>query len=359
MFHNNATIKRRELLTTIARLTLRGELSAQIDALPSRMFPKHGDSTRCCVHKSRAILRQRLRASLGFSVEANDDDQYPLSWYAAQAETRTAVSEPIFTVIDEACSACVRTHYQVTNACRGCLARPCLMNCPKKAIEMVDGQARIDPAKCVNCGLCQKACPYHAIIYMPIPCEEVCPVGAISKDELGLEVIDPEKCIACGKCVQSCPFGAIMEKSQLVDVIQATRAGRPVIAMVAPSIVGQFPGSWGQLVTAIEQAGFCGVREVALGADQAAADEAREWRERIEGGEPFMTTSCCPAFTRGRGKACAGTGRPGLAYPFAHALHGRADRRGEPGGGAGLYRPVHGQAPRGPGRPLGGLCPDL
>ena len=78
----------------------------------------------------------------------------------------------MLTVLDEACNACVRTHFMVTNACQGCLARPCMMNCGKKAIEIKHGRAHIDEEKCVNCGLCMQNCPYHAIIKIPVPCEE-------------------------------------------------------------------------------------------------------------------------------------------------------------------------------------------
>ena len=38
-----------------------------------------------------------------------------------------------------------------------------------------------------------KAAPYHAIVYIPVPCEESCPVKAISKDEHGIEHIDENK----------------------------------------------------------------------------------------------------------------------------------------------------------------------
>ena len=31
--------------------------------------------------------------------------------------------------------------------------------------------------------------PYHAIVYIPVPCEESCPVKAISKDEHGIEPV--------------------------------------------------------------------------------------------------------------------------------------------------------------------------
>lgn len=298
MYENNATLRRRDLLIKLSRLLFEDKLISHIDRIAVQMFPKRSDSsTRCCIYKSRAIIKYRTMAILGFSIEDEYDELMPLSKYAQMALEREKVEFPILTVIDEACSSCVKANYVVTNVCRGCFARPCMMNCPKKAISMHDGQAKIDPAKCVNCGLCMKACPYHAVIYVPVPCEESCPVGAITKDELGLEKIDYSKCIYCGKCTRECPFGAIMEKSQIIDVIKQLKSNKKVIAIVAPAVVGQFPAEFEKIVSAIKQAGFADVVEAAIGADITAVKETAEFKERIAHGSEFMTTSCCPAYT--------------------------------------------------------------
>lgn len=37
--------------------------------------------------------------------------------------------------------------------------------------------------------------------------------------------------------------------------------------------------------------------EVALGAEITAANEAKELEEKMQEGQAFMTTSCCPAYT--------------------------------------------------------------
>ncbi len=294
---NNATRIHREILVRIARLFLQGRLVEGVNRIPLEMRPRGEAPLRCCIYKDRAVLKYRCMAALGHRVESEQDELTPLSEYARAALERENPEGPILTVLDLACSACVRSRYMVTEACRGCLARPCTLKCPGGAISQVNGQARIDTARCMNCGLCLKACPYHAIIRVPIPCEESCPVGAITKDETGKEHIDYEKCISCGKCTQACPFGAIMERSQIIDVLKALEEDRPVRAMVAPAIAGQFPGTMEQLVGALHLLGFDGVVEVALGADRTAQEEAAEWKDRVEAGsQPFMTTSCCPAY---------------------------------------------------------------
>lgn len=297
VFDNNATQLRRELLIQIAKLYLNGTLFEDIDRIPIAMRPRNTASTRCCVYRDRVLIKYRCMAILGMGVEEETDELRSLASYADEALTREEIIGPILTVLDEACSACIQSNYFITNACRGCLARPCTLNCPKKAIDVEDGQAEINPDKCINCGRCMQVCPYHAIIFVPIPCEEACPVGAISKGEGGKECIDHSLCIHCGKCLRACPFSAIMEKSQLLDVLKGFTVKRPMVAMIAPSIIGQFNASLEQITGALLELGFSAVIEVASGAEITAEREAEEFQERMQRGDRFMTTSCCPAYT--------------------------------------------------------------
>ncbi|HQB89556.1 MAG TPA: 4Fe-4S binding protein, partial [Treponemataceae bacterium] len=194
--NNNAALVKRELLIALISAMLDDRLESDIDRIPYEMTsaPDY-EPIRCCVQHDRQILKTRLLARLGFSVEDYSDDGTPLAVYAKQALERTGVTGPILTVLDDACNACVKARYLVTNACQGCLARPCMMNCPKKAVRVVDGRAVIDTDLCVSCGICMRECPYHAIIEVPVPCERACPVGAVSKDEQGKERIDYSKCV--------------------------------------------------------------------------------------------------------------------------------------------------------------------
>ncbi|MBO5137583.1 MAG: 4Fe-4S dicluster domain-containing protein [Spirochaetaceae bacterium] len=295
--NNNAAHLKREILVRIAKLQLAGKLEEGVHYIPREMAPSGSQPVRCCIFHDREILRMRVMARLGHSVEDYDDEK-KLAEFAKEALERETPTWPMLTVLDEACNACVRSHYMVTNACQACLARPCMMNCGKKAISISAGRAHIDPEKCVNCGLCMQNCPYHAIIKIPVPCEEACPVGAISKDEDGKERIDYHKCIFCGNCMRECPFGAMMDKSQLVDVLKHIINGKKVVAMYAPAIAAQFRAAPGQLEGALKQAGFSRVWEVAIGADITANKEAHEFEERMGKGDIMMTTSCCPAYVR-------------------------------------------------------------
>lgn len=300
-FINNAAIIKRQLMVRLARMMLAGNLNSQVDFIPMQQTPRESASMRCCVHHDRAVLRYRLMALLGFAAENEkpEDEIRNLASYVAEADQQgdSRHDDKILTVIDEACSSCVRANYQVTNACRGCVARLCIMNCPRKAIRIENGHARIDEKLCVSCGICAKACPYHSIIYQPIPCEEACPVSAITQDERGKEKIDENKCIHCGKCLQACPFGAIMERSEIFDVLKSLLdPAKQTIAMIAPAIIGQFNTDMGKVVTALRKLGFNQVVEVAYGADIAAEKETAEFIERTTHGSLCMTSSCCPAY---------------------------------------------------------------
>ncbi len=269
------------------------------DRIPLELRPKEQQPSRCCIYKDRAVLKYRCMAGLGTAPDEETDELKTLKEYGEDALKRDELPKSKLSVIDIACSACIKSQYMVTNACRGCFAQPCRLNCPRDAITIVNGRAHIDPEKCVNCGKCHEVCPYHSIIKVPVPCEEACPVNAITKDEFGKEHIDTEKCISCGKCLASCPFGAIVERSQMVDVLkQLHETDNKVIAMLAPAVVGQFPGDIKNLVGALKKAGFDEVIEVAVGADITTQKEAAEFIERQEAGAKLMTTSCCPAYYR-------------------------------------------------------------
>lgn len=295
---NNATLIRREIITRLCRLYLEGKLE-DIDRIALAMAPRNTltNGSRCCIHKARAIIKYRIMALLGFNIADETDELESLYSYALRALAGTDQGEGVLTVVGEACTSCVKSNYVVSNLCRGCLASNCMVICPKNAIVMENGQAKIDPLKCVGCGLCKDACPYHTIIYVPIPCEESCPVKAISQNSEGIEQIDYEKCIHCGRCMVACPFGAIMYKSQLISILhKMSKADKPVVAMLAPAVCGQFRASYGQLVTAVKKLGFTDVFEVAQGAELTARHEAEELGHVLESGQQFMATSCCPAW---------------------------------------------------------------
>ena len=263
---NNVMIVRQALLTKLIKLWNNNQLVEGIDRIPIELSPRNAKPVgRCCIYKERAITKYKSLPLLGFDMSDEQDELTPLSDYARRALERTELKENIMCVVDEACSSCIRSNYQITNLCRGCVARACSISCPNNAIEFdpETSQGRINHKNCISCGKCYQNCPYHAIVHIPVPCEESCPVGAITKDENGVEHIDESKCIYCGKCLNSCPFGAIFEISQVFDILQSIRNGKQVVAMVAPAVLSQYNVPAEQMYGAIKRIGFTDVIEVA------------------------------------------------------------------------------------------------
>lgn len=319
---------KKEILVRIIKAFLSDNFEEEARLIPYTMRPKGMEVPyRCCVYKERAIIKDRAIAGLGFSIE-EDDETVTLGKYAKQALEREEISEKNLTVLQVACKGCNSNRIYVTDLCQGCIARPCMSSCKFGAISIVNGRSVIDDSKCKKCQMCVKACPYNAIVKISVPCEDACPVGAITKDETGYASIDYERCISCGRCISACPFGAVHERSQIIDILKAIKNGKKVVAMIAPAIAGQFPGNIYQLKTAIKKAGFTEVYEVAQGADITAHNEAEEFVERMneakeqsqewvnewvnEGGyevntaetankgkiKEFMTTSCCAGYNQ-------------------------------------------------------------
>ena len=219
-----------DILREVARYAYEDRLLDGLTEIPKIIAPGPKPTMRCCIYKERAIVSERLKLAMG-----GDKD-----------------NPNTIEVIGIACDECPVSTYQVTDACRGCLAHRCAAACPR---------------------------------------------GAISFDEHQKAHIDPDKCIECGACVYQCPFGAISEKSYILDAIRILRESEngknyKVYAVVAPSISSQFRyAKLGQVITALKRLGFYNVVEAALGADMVAWSEAQELAEK-----GFLTSSCCPAF---------------------------------------------------------------
>jgi [FeFe] hydrogenase (group B1/B3) len=283
---------RRKVLAEISRLTFEGRLATDISEILGTVVTEDGPRYRCCVHKERAVLKDRINLALGQPIGS------PLEEAAEAALAGQAADLPVMNVLPEACDRCPIDKFLVTDACRNCLAHNCIASCPRKAIMVVQNRAYIDKTKCVECGLCKRSCSYGAIIEISRPCERACDLKAVTAGSDRRAYIDQDKCVSCGACKQACPFGAIADWSSIVQIIQHFRQGHAVYALVAPAFVGQFGPKVkpAQIMAGLRRLGFAGATEVSLGADIVALAEAREFVETVPGRQPFMTTSCCPAF---------------------------------------------------------------
>ncbi len=267
-----------KVLREVAKQAWAGTLQENILEIPKTIVPGKVPTMRCCVYKERAIVSERVKLAMG-GDKANPN---------------------VIEVIDIACDECPMGGYEVTNACRGCLAHRCEDVCKFGAITFdANHVAHIDKSKCRECGACSKVCPYSAIHNFKRPCETACKIKAISMGEEKQACIDNSKCISCGACVYACPFGAINEKSYILNVVSMLQESQEnqaykVYAIVAPSISSQFTyAKLGQVITGLRKLGFHTVIEAALGADMVAQEESKELAEK-----GFLTSSCCPAFVK-------------------------------------------------------------
>lgn len=264
-----------KVLKEVVKLERANDLENGYHTIPKKIIPGPKATMRCCIYHERAIVQDRVKLAMG------GDKSNP----------------NIVEVLDSACDECPVKRFSVTEACRGCIAHKCQIVCPVGAITTVNNHSVIDHERCIECGLCMKACPYSAIIELQRPCVKGCAAKAISIGEQKKALIDNEKCIRCGACVYLCPFGAIVDKSYIVDVMRLLRDSKygreyHVYAAIAPSFAGQFSyANPGQIISGIKRAGFSGVVEAALGADIVSSMETDELIEK-----GFLTSSCCPAF---------------------------------------------------------------
>lgn len=223
---------RRAVLTGLARFTWQGTLPEHIYDILYSVVTEDSPRVRCCVHKERAVLKNRINMALGLTVGLNIVEA---SKIALTEPVNKAL--PIIDVLPEACDQCPIDKFLVTDACRHCVAHKCMNKCPKNAITIHQNRAYIDKTKCIECGMCKKVCPYGAIIEISRPCERSCALNAIHAGADRKAKIDTSKCVECGSCRSACPFGAIDERSNIVQIIQAIRAGQRVHALLARLLV--------------------------------------------------------------------------------------------------------------------------
>lgn len=138
------------LLIRLVTLLKENNLVDGVRYIPVEMRPRDKKNS-CCVHKDRYIIRHKIISILGFDIRNEEDiDLVPLSHYAQKSLDNKNMKEDILSVVHEACNACMQSQYFITNMCRGCEARPCMMNCPKSAISFKGGKATISQEDCVS-----------------------------------------------------------------------------------------------------------------------------------------------------------------------------------------------------------------
>ena len=131
----------------------------------------------------------------------------------------------------------------------------------------------------VNCRDCYK-------------CIRNCLIKAIRYSDGHAEIIDDE-CIQCGECIVACPrHGQNEDRGEVERIRRQIRAGRRVVASVAPSFIADFDvGSIEDLREGLIQLGFADAQETAIGAEIVS----REYEKIMASGETdVLISSSCP-----------------------------------------------------------------
>ncbi|GAA0673505.1 MULTISPECIES: 4Fe-4S dicluster domain-containing protein [Clostridium] len=279
-FESQVQLIKYKVLKDIIERTINGTFVESRYKMPKEILSSDEPLTRCCIYKEREIVSQRIDVA---ADPLNDD-------------------ECVINILSIACDECPVKRFQITEACRGCLAHKCIQVCPRDAIIIENGRAVIDQKKCIECGRCKDACPFNAVSDVMRPCKKACGSKAIKIREDKKADIDRDKCTSCGACAYKCPFGAISDRSEIIPIVKSLESYKKdkkqkVYAVVAPAIASQYHAQAGQIIAAIKKMGFSDVIEAALGADIVAYHESLEFAERVgKNGEVCMMTSCCPAF---------------------------------------------------------------
>lgn len=167
-----------------------------------------------------------------------------------------------------------------------------------------------DMDKCIMCRRCETMC------------NDVQTVGALSGINRGFNAVvapafevnlEDSVCTHCGQCVAVCPVGALSEENLTWSVVEALAdPEKVVVVQTAPAVraalgeeFGMEPGSLvtGKMVAALRRLGFDYVFDTDFAADLTIMEEGTELLDRIkrflDGDKTVklpILTSCCPGW---------------------------------------------------------------
>lgn len=134
-------------------------------------------------------------------------------------------------------------------------------------------------ARCKNCYKCLRECP----------------VKAIEVTNHQAKIIE-DRCILCGRCTEVCPQNAKYVHSEKESVKALLASGEKIVASVAPSFVGSFGADdFSVMKIALAKLGFRDAEETAVGANAVT----ERYAENLKSGKyKNYITSACPAIDR-------------------------------------------------------------
>ena len=201
----------------------------------AKAIVEEGAKTNLCVPGATAVA-EKVSAILGVEAEAVESR---VAFVHCNGIPEAAKDKAVYEGVKSCKSECLI--YGGSKACvYGCVGcGDCASVCPKRAICVEDGIARVNKKLCIGCGLCVKTCPKGIISLIPAnakvavmcsnkekgatvrkectngcigckKCELSCPKDAIHVEN-NLSKIDYEKCVGCGLCAKVCPVQCIIK----------------------------------------------------------------------------------------------------------------------------------------------------
>lgn len=134
---------------------------------------------------------------------------------------------------------------------------------------------RMKEANCKNCYKCIRSCP----------------VKSIGFDQNQAQIL-PEDCVLCGVCFVVCPQKAKETRNDIPAAKALLKQDNPVFVSLAPSFIANQPRlTFKGLSHALQELGFAGVEETAVGATQIQAEYERLLKNS-DGRQVYISTCC-------------------------------------------------------------------
>ena len=147
---------RKRVFAEVAKLAYEGGDYTRMEKLPYEIVPGEVGRQRESVFLERAIVGERIRLAMGLPLRPVTEHSLLSDGVEESAIAEKYYDPPLINVIKYACNACAPTHYEVTGACQGCLARHCQHACPKGAISTERGRpssTRASASSAVSAGM--------------------------------------------------------------------------------------------------------------------------------------------------------------------------------------------------------------
>ena len=132
---------RHEVFKEVARVAFEEEnVNDAIEAIPYLITPTEVPRYNESIYRERAIAGERVRLAMGMSLRPADKPVHITEGLDQSNISDKYYEPPLMQVIPSACDKCEDNVYEVSNQCRGCVAKACVASCPKDAIFVENGK---------------------------------------------------------------------------------------------------------------------------------------------------------------------------------------------------------------------------